>query len=271
MDSHDFGILGPLLFVCFAVFAWFMHIEVFHKEEVVFDCNRFALRGVLVRKIVKSIIFSANIAFTVIVRTFQALILFPATIAALLVTAVFISQLLLGQNPVDDAIGKLYSWALHSIKQAPDGMVIANVCKDKHDHPTRIQPVCKVWGEQAIPLGELANQAKQNLLLTYAIMVVMSLGWTLLRYPGINYSGLSKKEHGADFRVKITNPDKDSNWTEWQGGDCPVPLDSLVYVRVACGEQSAGAVEANKLQWAHGVSDNDYDIVAYQVASGLRK
>jgi hypothetical protein len=53
-------------------------------------------------------------------------------------------------------------------------------------------------------------------------------------------------------------------WIEWNGGECPVLADSLVDIRVECGNHSYGSC-ADDWDWTHG-DPYGYDIVAYRLA-----
>lgn len=54
-----------------------------------------------------------------------------------------------------------------------------------------------------------------------------------------------------------------SEWIEWEGGECPVPGDTLVEVRTRTGRVGRDAAKA--FWWDHW--DETSDIVAYRVAS----
>lgn len=65
----------------------------------------------------------------------------------------------------------------------------------------------------------------------------------------------------------------DSEWIEWAGGECPVAGDTLVNIRLRCGDEN-GAMRADFWSagatdwWRHDpspVSGNRYDIIAYRV------
>lgn len=59
-----------------------------------------------------------------------------------------------------------------------------------------------------------------------------------------------------------------SDWIEWKGGECPVPSDTLVEVRIRSGEEEAGYT-AGRYWWSnHGESS---DIVAYRVVRPAEK
>lgn len=53
-----------------------------------------------------------------------------------------------------------------------------------------------------------------------------------------------------------------SEWIEWKGGECPVPVGTLVDVRFRNG-YSAAAYPADKFRWAR--IENHADIVAYRL------
>lgn len=59
-----------------------------------------------------------------------------------------------------------------------------------------------------------------------------------------------------------------SDWTEWKGGECPVPSDTVVEVRFRDGEVSAGA-EAAYFWW--DCRGKARDIVAYRVVQPAEK
>ncbi|MFD1709718.1 hypothetical protein FVQ98_10500 [Ottowia sp. GY511] len=51
-------------------------------------------------------------------------------------------------------------------------------------------------------------------------------------------------------------------WIKWHGGECPVPPDTLVEVRLRIGERGK-PVAAGAYDWPH--SDEDGDIVEYRI------
>lgn len=57
-------------------------------------------------------------------------------------------------------------------------------------------------------------------------------------------------------------------WIKWAGGDCPVPADTLVDVRIgAIGEPIEETDCAENWLWKHTLDavNGDYHIVAYRV------
>ena len=52
-------------------------------------------------------------------------------------------------------------------------------------------------------------------------------------------------------------------WIKWHGGECPVPPDTVVKIRLRSGKQM-GQHPANTYDWGH--RDDDGDIVEYCVA-----
>ena len=57
-------------------------------------------------------------------------------------------------------------------------------------------------------------------------------------------------------------------WVEWKGGECPVPSDTRVEVRLRAGEADVGHV-AGDFWWDH--RGETYDIVAYRVVTPVEK
>lgn len=55
-----------------------------------------------------------------------------------------------------------------------------------------------------------------------------------------------------------------SEWIKWEGGDCPVPPDTKVFVRLRGGVEHTYGTSADVYMWDHDY--NGGDIVAYKVA-----
>lgn len=58
------------------------------------------------------------------------------------------------------------------------------------------------------------------------------------------------------------------NWIEWNGGECPVPADALVEVKLR-DTKIQGPWRGHADAWVWGHTDEDDDIVAYRVVSDL--
>lgn len=71
--------------------------------------------------------------------------------------------------------------------------------------------------------------------------------------------------------TKINDGGPDAAWIEWRGGDCPVPRDSLVMVRLRDGEQANSHYVAHGYDWRHRKDDPGQDIVAYYVLAERSK
>ncbi len=62
----------------------------------------------------------------------------------------------------------------------------------------------------------------------------------------------------------------DDGWIEWKGGECPVPVGTLVEVRFRSGEVHVGEAGAS-LDWAHadvangGGALSGWDVIAYRI------
>jgi hypothetical protein len=54
-----------------------------------------------------------------------------------------------------------------------------------------------------------------------------------------------------------------SDWIKWDGGECPVPPDTLVDIRIRDGYEAIGEDVAKGWNWKHHMLRND--IVAYRV------
>lgn len=54
----------------------------------------------------------------------------------------------------------------------------------------------------------------------------------------------------------------DSGWVKWRGGDCPLPIDTVVHVELRCGDFDAR--KASELYWGRDIPIADR-IVAYKV------
>ena len=54
-----------------------------------------------------------------------------------------------------------------------------------------------------------------------------------------------------------------AGWIEWNGGDRPIPADTLVEVRLRDLELKAERGEAVEFDWHHEIMDDD--IIAYRV------
>ena len=52
-------------------------------------------------------------------------------------------------------------------------------------------------------------------------------------------------------------------WTEWHGGDCPLPWDCPVHIRTRDGHEH-GPLRAGRPSWRH-FWNSPSDIVAYRV------
>ena len=65
----------------------------------------------------------------------------------------------------------------------------------------------------------------------------------------------------AMLAARATEPTADADgWIEWDGGDCPVPADTRVEVRLCCGPEFKDVAES--LRWDRR---GEGDIVAYRV------
>lgn len=57
------------------------------------------------------------------------------------------------------------------------------------------------------------------------------------------------------------------DWIECGGGECPVSGDTIVEIRLRCGESNEGA--ARGFDWEHGLGpfgyEGDDDIIAYRI------
>lgn len=65
--------------------------------------------------------------------------------------------------------------------------------------------------------------------------------------------------------------DADSGWIPWSGGECPVPMGTVMQYRLRCGyESGVGVLKPGYLRWNHS-RPGEYlrraDIVAYRIAS----
>ncbi len=57
----------------------------------------------------------------------------------------------------------------------------------------------------------------------------------------------------------------DDGWIEWGGGKCPVPVETLVWVKFRNGVVSTSAGTAYVFRWSHGTGCDSVDIIAYKV------
>ena len=54
-------------------------------------------------------------------------------------------------------------------------------------------------------------------------------------------------------------------WVEWHGGKCPVPLDTLVRVKLRCGHVCDEPCRPGNYFWDH--KDGENDIISYRIAT----
>jgi hypothetical protein len=62
--------------------------------------------------------------------------------------------------------------------------------------------------------------------------------------------------------------EKQSEWIEWAGGECPVRLDAVVTYKLRNGDICIPQ-RASQLDWSHNGTWND--IIAYRLASTDRE
>lgn len=55
-------------------------------------------------------------------------------------------------------------------------------------------------------------------------------------------------------------------WIKWHGGECPVPPDTFVEVKLRCG--AVEGARAGDYCWNHDEDDDAYDIVSYRTFTG---
>lgn len=53
-------------------------------------------------------------------------------------------------------------------------------------------------------------------------------------------------------------------WIEWNGGECPVPPDTFVEVKLRCAPAGSRCSRAGDYYWNHDDDDDDGDIVSYR-------
>ncbi len=90
--------------------------------------------------------------------------------------------------------------------------------------------------------------------------------WDTAAYPQVEYAvyeivmGAGCTEHPTDKPASCSgNP---TDWIKWDGGDEPVPEDSLVDLRFRCGDMYIGVLNRG-YYWGH--RNNGGDIIAYRV------
>lgn len=67
--------------------------------------------------------------------------------------------------------------------------------------------------------------------------------------------------------VPASVPDVDG-WIDWEGGLCPVPMDTLIQVQLRYeAERNAGQPACKAWHWPWRHRDFDSDIIAYRVVS----
>lgn len=57
---------------------------------------------------------------------------------------------------------------------------------------------------------------------------------------------------------RLTPPEPNA-WIEWNGGECPVPPETLIRIKMRVTGEFPGATRAGRLDWRHA------DIIAYKV------
>ena len=60
----------------------------------------------------------------------------------------------------------------------------------------------------------------------------------------------------------------DADWTPWEGGECPLPEDTVVSVKFSCGKISSVNTYASTWCWSHEDS-HDFSIVGYRLAGKI--
>lgn len=66
---------------------------------------------------------------------------------------------------------------------------------------------------------------------------------------------------GRNDTISVSMSDTESEWIEYNGSGCPVPLDTIIEVKLRSGEHITR--ESRLFRWAHLTDDTD--IVAYRV------
>lgn len=61
----------------------------------------------------------------------------------------------------------------------------------------------------------------------------------------------------------MSNEPTSGDWIKWEGGECPVPPETIVEVRFRNGEVH-GPIPSRGFDWKHEVMDDD--IIAYRLA-----
>lgn len=272
INYQDYILLGLAMLMCLCGFVWILDRGSLDKGNKRLTMIRGEGGKMTVHKIGKMIVIISTVA----TRIAQIFILAPAAIAGLVVAFWSVSLFLEGKDPLNTYTEEIYTWAIERVKPATEGMVLTEICQDVIESSTKptLNPICKSWEKQEISLEQLKKNVSKNLLLIYASFVLISTFWALMYYPGMSFLGISVvrnpirnvETYDAVPNDAVAN---DADWIEWHGGDCPVPPETKVFVRVACGEKSAGVISAKQLQWAHGISEDGYDIIAYQIAGGV--
>lgn len=63
--------------------------------------------------------------------------------------------------------------------------------------------------------------------------------------------------------AKTSEASGEAGWIPWNGGECPVEVDTRVHVRYRCGLEDGEDDFAYIFRWSH--NGDEYDIIAYKV------